>query len=398
MSDDKLAPGKTAGSILFLTVFLDLLGYGIVIPLLPEFARSFGASAAVVGLMIAGYSFAQFIGSPLLGGLSDRMGRRPVLLTSIAINAASFVLFALSGSLILLIAARLISGFAAGNLAVAQAYLSDVTPPERRAKAFGMIGAATGLGFVFGPPIGGIITSHYGINYVGWFVAGLCVLNLVLATLRLPETRAPNGSRGASPFSAEAIGRVRQSKILSRLFLTYALFISGFAVLTVVGALLWVDRFHLSEAQVGYTFGIIGVVMATMQGLVGPLVARFGEKPLLVTGLVLMALALAAMPIVPPAMFIPIEVAAIAVFAVGYAFAQPTGTALVAEAVDPAMQGQVLGQYQAVAALGRIIGPLIGGFAYQLTPTLPFFIGAGLILLALMVVSGVPLARETAPA
>lgn len=397
MTSSTATSGKAAGSILFLTVFLDLLGYGIVIPLLPEFARSFGASAALVGLLIAGYSLAQFIGSPILGGLSDRIGRRPVLLATITINAASFVLFALTQSLILLFAARLVSGFAAGNLAVAQAYLSDVTPPERRAKAFGMIGAATGLGFVFGPPIGGFITQHYGVSAVGWFVAGLCLLNLALAAARLPETRVPGGSRGPNPFSPEAMRRITRSPVLSRMFLTYVLFISGFAVLTVVGALLWIDRFALTEAQVGYTFGIVGIVMALTQVVVGPLVARTGEKRLLLTGLLLMAIALAAMPVVPPALFIPLQVMAIAAFAVGYAFAQPTGTAIVAGGVEASDQGQVLGQYQAVAALGRIVGPLLGGVAYQITPALPFFIGSGLILLALVVASGVrPQVRSVA--
>lgn len=390
MVDGMARAANKAGPILFLTVFLDLLGYGIVVPLLPEFARSFGATALVVGLLVAGYSFAQFLGSPILGGLSDRLGRRPVLLASIAVNAASFLLFAWSGSLLWLFAARLVSGFAAGNLAVAQAYLSDVTPLEGRAKAFGMIGAATGLGFVFGPPLGGWITANYGVAAVGLVVAGLCGANLLLAFARLPETRVLGTERVPSPFSAEAFARLQETPGLARLFTAYVLFISGFAVLTVVGALLWIDRFGLNDAQVGYTFGVVGIVMALAQGLVGPLVARTGEKTLLVTGLLLMAAALAAMPIVPAASFIPLEVAAIAAFALGYAFAQPTGTALVADAVAPELQGQVLGQYQAVAAFGRILGPLIGGFSYQISPALPFFIGATLIVLALVAAAGLP--------
>jgi MFS transporter, DHA1 family, tetracycline resistance protein len=388
---DKVArPASKAGSILFFTVFLDLLGYGIVVPLLPEFARDFGATPVVVGLLVASYSFAQLLGSPVLGGLSDRFGRRPLLLASIAVNATSFLIFAWSGSLLALFAARLVSGFAAGNLAVVQAYLSDVTPPDRRAKAFGMIGAATGLGFVFGPPLGGWITANYGVAAVGLIVAGLCGLNLLLTVLLLPETRKPASGRNPSPFSAEAFVRLRETPSLARLFTIYALFISGFAVLTVVGALLWIDRFGLSDAEVGYTFGVVGIVMAVAQGLIGPLVARTREKTVLVAGLLLMAAALASMPIVPVADFFPREIASIAVFALGYAFAQPTGTALVADAVAPELQGQVLGQYQAVAALGRILGPLIGGFAYQITPALPFFMGAALIVLAFVAAAGLP--------
>ena len=386
---------KSASSILFVTILIDLLGYGVVIPLLPEYARHFGATALVVGLIVASYSVMQFLFSPILGGLSDRFGRRPLLLATIAINAVGYVIFGLTSNLVLLFAARIISGIAAGNLAVAQAYLSDVTPPEKRAKAFGMIGAATGLGFVFGPPLGGFITAHFGIAAVGYVVAGLCVCNLLMAFIRLPESLQTPTSTSRNLIDVSAFRNVINSPVLTRLFWVYFLFIAGFAVLNVVGTLLWIDRFVLSEAQVGYTFGLIGIITAVVQGLIGKITARFGEKNTMTFGLVLMTVGLVAMPLVPSSLFVPGELLAIAVFAVGYALVLPTGTALVAIAVGDVLQGQILGLYQSVGALARIIGPLMGGAAYQLGQPVPFFAGAILMGLAFMLEVQIAVTKKT---
>ena len=173
---DDAAPSnnKAAIGILMLTIFLDLLGFGVVIPLLPEYARSFGATAGIVGALVAGYSLMQFIFGPILGALSDRIGRRPVLLGTIAINGVAFIIFGLAGTLAMLFVARLVSGIAAANLSVAQASLADMTPPSERAKVFGLIGAAFGMGFVFGPPLGALIVGTLGSAAVGFCVAALC--------------------------------------------------------------------------------------------------------------------------------------------------------------------------------------------------------------------------------
>ena len=388
---------KSASGILFLTIFIDLLGYGIVIPLLPDYARNFGANPLIVGLVIAIYSAMQFLFSAIFGSLSDRFGRRPILMATIAINAVGYLAFGLVTNLAILFISRIISGIASGNLAVAQAYLSDITPPEKRATAFGMIGAATGLGFVFGPPIGGFITSHFGVAMVGYAVAGLCAINLILAFIRLPETltTAQTGvSRRLIDFSAFRV--VAASPVLARLFWVYFLFVSGFAVLTVVGALLWLDRFALSDAQVGYTFGLIGVVMAVVQGFIGRATAKFGEKPTMASGLALMMFALVAMPLVPKLLFVPAELVVIAIFAIGYALVLPTGTALVAAAVGNGPQGQMLGQYQSVGALARIIGPLVAGAAYQFSQQLPFFIGGASIAVALLLAFRISVEQQPA--
>ncbi|WP_237072786.1 MFS transporter [Pseudaestuariivita rosea] len=380
-----------AKSILFLTVFIDLLGYGIIIPLLPEFARNIGATAMLVGIIVASYSAMQFLFSPILGSLSDKFGRRPILLATIALNGGAYLLFGFVESLALLVASRVIAGIGAANLAVAQAYLSDITPPKDRVKAFGMIGAALGMGFVFGPPLGGFITDQFGTAAVGFFVASLCWLNFVLAAIRLPETIGAKQAQGTEqPAHLNGFEVVKASGTLKRLFAVYFVFIVGFAILTVVSALLWVDRFGLTPAQVGYAFGLIGVVMAVVQGLIGKISAKVSQASLLKAGLSLMAVTMCAMPFVPADMFVPAELLMIGFFSVGYGLALPVGTALVAIETPDAAQGKVLGLYQALGALGRIIGPLIGGATYGLGMAVPFVVGAAFLGLALIIALAIP--------
>ena len=226
-----------------------------------------------------------------------------------------------------------------------------------------MIGAALGLGFIFGPPVGGVVRFYLGIEWVGYVAAGLAALNLVLALIRLPEslekTHAGRPIRFVDPAALAAVGRSPQ---LSRLFVVYFLFTLAFAILTVTGALLWRDRFALNDAQIGYTFAGIGVITAVVQlGLLGKLVARFGERSLMLTGLALMAVGLAPMPFVPESAFLTGEVALhFSLCGRLRAGVADSGTALVSRALTPAEQGQMLGQYQSTAALARILGPILG--------------------------------------
>ena len=374
---------KKSLSILFFTIFLDLMGYGLIIPLLPDYVRSLGASALLVGVVAAAYSVTQFLFGPVLGSLSDRFGRRPVLLGTIALNVVAYYVFGLAHTLPLLLASRLLAGAASGNLSVAQAYITDLTPPEGRAKALGLVGAALGLGFIFGPPVGGVVKFYLGIEWVGYVAALLAALNLLLALVRLPESRpAARPVRPVRFFDAAALAAVGRSSQLRRLFGMYFLFTLAFALLTVSGALLWKDRFGLNDAQIGYTFAFIGVVTAFVQlGLLGRLVPRFGERRLLLTGLLLMAVGFVPMPFVAPGAFGSGELLLIAVFGFGYALVLPTGAALVSRAVGPAEQGQLLGQYQSVAALARIVGPVIGASLYGWRLEAPYVVGGGLMLL-----------------
>lgn len=392
-SDPKAKKGMPAIGILMLTIFLDLLGFGVVIPLLPEYARSFGATAGVVGLLVAGYSLMQFIFGPILGAVSDRVGRRPVLLATIAINGLAFLIFGLAETLVVLFVARLVSGIAAANLSVAQASLADMTPPEERAKVFGLIGAAFGMGFVFGPPLGALIAGTLGTTAVGYCVAGLCAFNFVFAFLFLKETRSAD-ARFEEPSTKKGVfASLREIPAIRRLFAVMFLFTVGFSVMPVIGALIFADRFGLSAVEIGYVFTLIGVATAAIQALIGPLAKAFGEKAVLLVGLIFVGGGIGALPFVPVDLFLWIGLPALVIYAFGHAFVYPTLTALVAAETDENSQGAVLGQLQAAGSLALVIGPLYAGYVYEASFSMPFVITAVVLAAALLIALSHPRSR-----
>lgn len=388
---DGAAPSKNKAAlgILMLTIFLDLLGFGVVIPLLPEYARSFGATAGIVGALVAGYSLMQFIFGPILGALSDRIGRRPVLLGTIAINGVAFVIFGLAGSLAMLFVARLVSGIAAANLSVAQASLADMTPPAERAKVFGLIGAAFGMGFVFGPPLGALIAGTLGSAAVGFCVAALCTLNFVSAFLFLRETRDPRAVQ-ADVKDGGVFASLREVPAIRRLFGVMFLFTLGFSVMPVIGALIFADRFGLTAVQIAYVFTLIGVATAAVQAAIGPLAKLFGERSVLLVGLVFVGAGIASLPFVPVELFLWLGLPALVVYAFGHAFVYPTLTALVAAETDEARQGTVLGQLQASGSLALVIGPVGAGYLYDASLSVPFMITGLVLLVAVLLAASHP--------
>ncbi|MEM1363717.1 MAG: MFS transporter [Pseudomonadota bacterium] len=388
-SDASMSKNKAAIGILMLTIFLDLLGFGVIIPLLPDYARSFGATAGIVGALVAGYSLMQFIFGPILGALSDRIGRRPVLLGTIAVNGVAFVIFGLAGSLAMLFAARLVSGIAAANLSVAQASLADITPPAERAKVFGLIGAAFGMGFVFGPPLGALIAGTLGSGAVGFCVAALCALNFVSAFLFLRETRDSHAVQ-ASTKDGGLFASLREVPAIRRLFAVMFLFTLGFSVMPVIGALIFADRFGLTAVQIGYVFTLIGVATAGVQAAIGPLAKQFGERSVLLVGLVFVGAGIASLPFVPVEMFLWLGLPALVIYAFGHAFVYPTLTALVAAETDETRQGTVLGQLQAAGSLALVIGPLGAGYLYDASLSVPFMITGAVLLIAVFIAASHP--------
>lgn len=388
-TSDSKSTGKAAIGILMLTIFLDLLGFGVVIPLLPDYARSLGATAGLVGALVAGYSLMQFIFGPILGALSDRIGRRPVLLGTIAINCVAFVIFGLAGSLAMLFAARLVSGIAAANLSVAQASLADMTSPSERAKVFGLIGAAFGMGFVFGPPLGALISSTLGNSAVGFCVAALCAGNFISAFVFLKETRDPAAAKDSSSEHG-VFASLREVPAIRRLFAVMFLFTLGFSVMPVIGALIFADRFGLTAVQIGYVFTLIGVATAAVQAAIGPLAKVFGERNVLLIGLVFVGGGIASLPFVPINLFLWIGLPALVFYAFGHAFVYPTLTALVAAETSEARQGAVLGQLQASGSLALVIGPLGAGYLYDASLTTPFVITGIVLALAVVFALGHP--------
>jgi MFS family permease len=379
--------------ILFLIVFVDLVGFGLVIPLLPFYAERFDASPQQVTILLAVFSLMQMLASPLWGRLSDRIGRRPVLMASLAASALSYVWLGFADALWMLFAARGLAGACAGNISAAQAYIADVTPPEKRARGMGMIGAAFGLGFIFGPAIGGMVAGNdlatADLKSPGLIAAGLSLAAFLGVLFLLKESR-PAGAgerprRGRIATLTEALGR----PVLSRLLVIFFLVILAFAAMESTFALWAMRQFGWGPEQVGYVFTFVGVLSAVMQGgLIGPLTRRFGEERLMTAGLVLIGLGLLLLPF---ARAVPALGVAVAALALGMGAMQPSLNSLISRRAGDDEQGGVLGVAQSVGSLSRVLGPLIAGALFSgFGRNSPFFWGALLVVLSLLVALRLP--------
>jgi len=368
-------------AVLFLTIFLDLMGFGLIIPILPTYAKTLGATDALVGLLGTSFSIMQFLFASFWGGLSDRYGRRPIMLISISIMIIAYILFANATVLWLLFATRLLKGFGAANLSVAQAYISDVVPKEDRTKAFGIIGAAFGLGFIFGPSIGGVLNEYYGVQGVGYFAAMLGGLNLVLAYFFLHETlQEKSTSVELFPNPFKDILRFRSISEVNALFTINFVYILGFSMMQITSTLLWAEHFGLSEMHIGYTFAYIGLLAVVIQGgLIGYFNTWFGERNLLILGTVLVALGLFSMPFVPTDQFY-FELVSLTLLSFGNALLTPTVSSLLTTFAPEGAQGKILGTNQSVGSLARVVGPAIGGLVYGWHYTYPYVLSGTITL------------------
>ena len=368
-------------AVLFLTIFLDLMGFGLIIPILPTYAKTLGATDALVGLLGTSFSIMQFLFASFWGGLSDRYGRRPIMLISISIMIIAYILFANATVLWLLFATRLLKGFGAANLSVAQAYISDVVPKEERTKAFGIIGAAFGLGFIFGPSIGGVLNEYYGVQGVGYFAAMLGGLNLVLAYFFLHETlQEKSTSVELFPNPFKDILRFRSISEVNALFTINFVYILGFSMMQITSTLLWAEHFGLSEMHIGYTFAYIGLLAVVIQGgLIGYFNTWFGERNLLIFGTVLVALGLFSMPFVPTDQFY-FELVSLTLLSFGNALLTPTVSSLLTTFAPEGAQGKILGTNQSVGSLARVVGPAIGGLVYGWHYTYPYVLSGTITL------------------
>jgi DHA1 family tetracycline resistance protein-like MFS transporter len=383
--------GRTPLVVVFLTVFLDLVGFGIVIPLLPLYAERFGAGPVAVTWLVAVFSLMQLLFAPWWGSLSDRVGRRPVLLVGLFGSAASYLLFGLAGGLATLFAGRALAGVMGANVGVAQAYIADVTAPEDRARGMGLIGAAFGLGFIFGPAIGGLL-SHFGhaVPFLG--AAALAGVNGLLALAFLPESLPPH-RRSAKAAGSGLRARVRAltaaaaNPALRPLYAASLLATLGIAAMEATLSL-WADRrWAFSPAEIAYLFAYVGAVAVLVQGaLVGRLARRLGERRLALAGAVALAAGLAGIPLAPS---VPALALALAAFAFGQGTLSPALSALVSHAAPAGEQGRLLGVSQSLSAAGRVLGPLAGGVLFARAGIgAPYLAGAALALLALGVLAG----------
>lgn len=394
--------------IIFMTLFLDLMGFGLVIPVQPFYAQTFGANPALVTMLGTCFSGAQFLFSPLWGKLSDRVGRRPVILTSVLISSVGYIVFALAPSLEVLFFARFLSGFGAANLGAAQAVIADITPPERRARGMGMLGAAFGLGFIFGPAIGAFL-SQYGLPVPAFAAAALCGVNWLWAYTQLPETYPP-GKRvqGHSEiveertFSIRKVMEAVRSPQILMLFGIFFLFTTAFSQFEqVIGMFMeftWLPAEHAagtSAKQAAWMTGtmliLVGVTATIVQGaLIGRLTARFGERRLLMVGVVIVAVAIGLVPAIGESGNYTLFLADMALIAIGTGIFNPSLMSLLSRTVGPEKQGKTMGQGQALSALGRVVGPATSGILFERWLGLPFLISGSLALICLALALGVP--------
>ena len=397
---------RRAMATILLTVVLDLVGFGLVIPLLAFYVESFGASPERVTMLMAGFSLAQFVFAPIWGQLSDRIGRRPVLVVSIGLTSLFLALFASAQSLGALFLFRVLHGVATANISTAQACMADLSTREERARAMGMIGAAFGLGFTVGPALGGGLSPDgfllirllpwleqsgfeglaaqiggMGLSLPIWVAAGLSAINFLLALWLLPETRwSQADAEAAAPWRLNllAIATAMRDPRLGLMILLTFVQVFAFAM-TESTFTLFAEHVHgLKAAQVGELFGIVGVVGIVVQGgLIRPLLRRYGEAPLIPAGLGLLALAVALLPAAPEGAAL---MAVFALMAVGQGVATPSISGLISRSAAADDQGLILGSAQSAGALARAFGPLLGGVLFQRVAFgAPFWVSAALL-------------------
>ena len=353
--------------VIFITVFIDLVGFGIVIPVLPYYASGnhFGATPREVGLLFASYSIMQLVFAPVLGRLSDKHGRRPILLISLLGTSLGFLILGFATTLWMLFLGRIIDGISGGNISTAQAYIADVTTTENRAKGMGLIGAAFGLGFVFGPAIGGIL-SRWGINVPFLFAGALAFANAILLYFTLPETVTPDHPARVSAARGrgwqQLIAALRQTR-LAFVLTIYFLSIVAFSIMTASFSLFLMFRLGYDAFHNGWIFAFVGIISATIQGgLIGRLVKTFGEPWLVIAGGFLFTTSLFVTPFIGPAAGVIGILGIGALSAIGNALSGPSLTSLASKSASARDQGSVLGVTQSVASLARAVGPALAAF------------------------------------
>jgi len=350
--------------IIFVIVFVDMLGFSLILPLLPFYAGTFGASDLLIGLLVASYAAAQFIGAPLMGRLSDRFGRRPILLLSITGTFAGFLLLGFARSLWVMFASRMLDGLTGGNISVAQAYISDVSDEKDRAKSFGMIGAAFGLGFIIGPAVGGTLSALGGYALPAFLAAAMAFINLALVTFWLPESLSPArmAAIAAHPrpaFSLKTLQLALNKPRVGPLLHTRFFFGLAFATFQTIFSQ-YAQRLGLSAQSTGYILAYVGVLSVFMQGFaIGRLAKRYREASLILAGAVIMAIALLGWALTRN---VWILLVVLAPAALSGGLLNTMLTSALSKSVYPEEIGGTLGLSTSIESLTRVLAPSIGGY------------------------------------
>jgi len=370
--------------IIFLTILVNLVGFGIIVPLLPFYAETFGASPLVIGLLFAVFSLCQLVAAPALGDLSDRYGRRPVLIFSLLGTVVSFAMLALAHSIAMLFAARIVDGLSGGNISTARAYVADVTEPRDRARAYGLIGAAFGLGFILGPALSGVL-AHVSYTAPIWAAAALTLVATVMAWLWLPETVHRARAGVGNPFSY--LPAMMERSLVRRVLAIDFVYWVAFATFQTTFALFAGRRFGFDAARTGYFFAAFGILGAVIQGVfIRPIVARLGDMPTFRLGLGFGALGLVAAVVAPS---VPAFAVALVPLAFGIGFGHPTMASLVSRVARGDEQGRVQGAASAVESLGRTLGPVWGNATLQqFGESTPYISAAAFLVVTLVLTVG----------
>jgi MFS transporter, DHA1 family, tetracycline resistance protein len=382
--------------IIFITIVIDLIGFGIVIPLLTFYAEEFNATPLDIGLLVSCYSLMQFVFAPILGSLSDKYGRRPLLFISILGSGVGYLMMGFAGALWVIYAGRILGGITGGNLSIAQAYIADITTKENRAKGMGLFGMAFGLGFILGPAIAGIL-SPYGTHIPFLFAAVLSFVNAIALYFILPETRkfGENDETVKRKSRIAELTEVFKDKRFTTITVQYFLLVTAFSMMTTSFAYYTMQKFGYDASKTGYVLGYVGFVAVVMQGgLFSGLAKRFGEAKLSIFGCFLLVLSFIAIPFVSKDSggLVALLIGA-GCFSIGNSLASPSMTSLASKNADEKEQGKVLGIMQSAASLARVIGPLICGVLLNnslnqvddSTLQRNFFGAAGIMAIALLV-------------
>jgi multidrug resistance protein len=371
-------------AIIFLTIFVNLVGFGIIVPLLPYYAESFGASPLVIGLLFAIFSLCQLAAAPALGDLSDRYGRRPILIFSLAGTVVSFVMLAMAHSISMLFAARIVDGLSGGNISTARAYVADVTEPKDRARAYGLIGAAFGLGFILGPAISGVL-SHISYTAPIWAAAAVTLVATVMAWAWLPETVHRTHAGVGNPF--RYVPELMSRSMVRRILIIDFFYWCSFAVFQTTFAIFAKQRFGFTVATTGYYFAAFGILGAIVQGgFIRPIVHRLGDKRTFLAGLVFGMAGLAA---VAASHSVLVFSAALVPLAIGIGFGHPTVASLVSLLSRGDEQGRVQGAASAFESLGRTVGPVWGTASLQhFGESTPYISATALLLVTFVLATG----------
>lgn len=387
-------------AVLFGIVFINLVGFGLVVPLLPFFAQSLDAAPWQITVLFSAYSLGQFFAEPFWGRLSDRIGRKPVLLMTLAANAVGYLALAFAPDIWTAVLIRLFTGLGAGNISTVQGYIADVTPPEKRAGRMGLIGAAFGMGFIVGPGLGGLLTQpqmgHLGFQLPIFVASGLAAVAAVAVVFLLRESRAKADPAAPRPRFLAGLHEARDNPVVSRVLLVTLTYMAGFSAMESVFGLWSEDRYGWGAREVGLSFMIVGIVSALNQGIfTGRLARRFGETRVLATGMLMFGLSLVLQVAAPAAWFPATEIALgpvtipvvqgwiipvlMTLGAAGMSLAMPNISAIISRSTPSDRQGAMLGLNMASGSIARIFGPLVAGALFSgVGQDWPFLVGAAL--------------------